>query len=313
MSDSPPAGHRHRAVLEGQVTHVRRHRDQRRRAGSRAGPPVEVDAVVVEAQRRDGRGVPPVEIERLPARVYGGRLEVAAVADEVAVDLVDAARAQSFDQLAKARERVGLACAFTHRVGREAALAEGGIAPAVEHQVALHHTVGHRPVRVEARLHGPVRRQQRRGHRRHHDLGVACGDEQLTLVPSVPHGPLLVHDRHAPEAPVHRWRVEAAVEPVSEGLGGERGEDGEELQESDGHARLQDGEAPPWGRRSAVGDSHTGPPLAAHRHRGPFSHRTPGGPPAHRARPSAGSPARTPDSGRECSPVPRGGHACRWL
>ena len=213
MSDSPPAGTV--TVRFSKVTSPTsgRHRDQRRRAGRRAGTPVEVDAVVVEAQRRDGRGVPPVEIERLPARVHGSRLEVAAVADEVAVDLADAARAQSFGQLAQAGERVGLAGAFTQRVGREAALAEGRVAAAVEHQVALQHAVGHRPVGVEARLHGPVRRQQRRGHRRHHDLGVARGDEELTLVPSVDAAYPFSSTTATPQRlAVDRWRVEAAVE-----------------------------------------------------------------------------------------------------
>jgi len=46
--------------------------------------------------------------------------------------------------------------------------------------------------------------------------------------------------------------------------------------------------------------------------RPPISHTPPSDPPAHRACPSAGSPARTPGSGTGCSPVRRGGHACRW-
>ena len=75
--------------------------------GAVPGLPGEVDAVVVEAEARHRRGVPPVEVERLPAGMHRARLEVAAVAHEVAVNLADAARPEPVGQLPQPGERVG--------------------------------------------------------------------------------------------------------------------------------------------------------------------------------------------------------------
>src|SRR5439155_8158242 len=113
--------------------------DHRGRSRRRPRPPGEVDAVVVEAQPGHRRRVPPVEVERLPARMDGAGLEVAAVANQVAADLSDAARAETLGQLAEAAERVGLAHTLAEGVGVEAVLAESRVAPPVEDQIALEH------------------------------------------------------------------------------------------------------------------------------------------------------------------------------
>ena len=83
---------RHGAVLEGDVAQVRGHRDRRRSAHVRTRSPREVHAVVVESESRNRRGVPPIEVELLPIRIDGQRLEVTPVSDQVAPYLADADR-----------------------------------------------------------------------------------------------------------------------------------------------------------------------------------------------------------------------------
>src|SRR6185312_1954577 len=116
-------------------------------------------AVVVEAQPRDRRRVPPVDVEGLPPRVDGERLEPAAVAHQVAADLAHAALPERVGELPQAGERVALARALAQRVGGEAALAEGRVAASVEYQVTLEHAAGDGTVGVEAGLHRPLGRQ----------------------------------------------------------------------------------------------------------------------------------------------------------
>ena len=168
--------------------------------GAVPGPQTKSTLLSLKPSADDRRGVPPVEVEGLPARVHGQGLEVAAVADEVAVDLADAARAESFGELAQPGERVGLAGALAQRVGREAALAEGRIAAAVEHEVALQHAAG-RPARRRRGWSSPSSRAAAAptATARDHDLGVARGDEELARVPAVEQRALLVHQRDAPE------------------------------------------------------------------------------------------------------------------
>ena len=138
MSDSPPARHRHRAVLERHVAQVGRHGDRRRRAGRRAGPPGEVHAVVVEAEARDRRRVPPVEVERLPVRVDGQSARSSCRRPPGRRGPRGCRGPQGVGQLAQPGERSRVSQAPSRSgVGREAALAEGGVAPAVEHEVAL--------------------------------------------------------------------------------------------------------------------------------------------------------------------------------
>ena len=75
-----------------------------RRLGTRA--PREVHAVVVESEPGYRRGVPPVQVEPLPIRVDGQRLEVTPVSYQVALYLADAAGSQGVCQLTQPREGI---------------------------------------------------------------------------------------------------------------------------------------------------------------------------------------------------------------
>src|SRR5207249_2062109 len=75
-------GHRAGAVLEGEQPQLGRPRDRGRLVHGGARGDVEVHAVVVEAEPRNGGGVPPVQVPRVPAGMDQHRVGVGPVAHE---------------------------------------------------------------------------------------------------------------------------------------------------------------------------------------------------------------------------------------
>ena len=210
---------RHRAVLEGDVAQIRAHGDRRRRADVGTRAPREVHAVVVESEAGYRRGVPPVEVEPLPIRVDGQRLEVAPVSYQVALYLADAAGSQGVCQLTQPREGIRIADAGGGGIGRVAAVSHRRVTSPVQHEVALNDSVHDGPAGVYAGPDLPVRWEKGGRDGRDDELGVARRDEETLGVSPVEQAPLVVHQRHAPELAVERWRVEPGIEPLGERLG----------------------------------------------------------------------------------------------
>ena len=219
MSVSPPAG----------TVTVRFSKAMSPRSGHRlmsAGAPIcearlphEVETVVVERQRGDRRGVPPVEIEQLPAGVQRGRLEVAAVTDEIALHVADAAGAEGVGHLPEAGERIAVAGAGDKRVDRVASPAEGRIPPTVQHQIALQHPRDDRACRVETGAHGEVRRQQCGADRRDDELRIARGGKEPVLVAAVERLAVLVDAPRRPRGSCRRAGRRAACRGAWGGTG----------------------------------------------------------------------------------------------
>ena len=151
---------------------VRIPRDGWRLIHGAAGRDLEVDAIVVKSEPRDGRGVPPVEVERAPIPVCQRRLEIGSVPDDPAGDTPQPVRLQRIrDGVYGGPRRVTRP--RCQRVDRVAALRPGRIATPIQDQIPFQHAIGHCSVRIDARPHAVIGREQDGRRSGYDQLGVA--------------------------------------------------------------------------------------------------------------------------------------------
>jgi hypothetical protein len=176
-----------------------------RRSPDGAGDDREVHAVLVERERRDRRGVPPVEIVALPRRVGGHAVEIRGVAHDVPRDTPDPAPAQRIGQLVESAHR-----------GRRMGSRDGGVAPPVQHEVAPDDAVHHGRRGVYTGAVAVVGRQQGRRDGCHDQLHVARRHEQAIGVAPEHDAVPGALDGHAPQGTVERLGVQQAAQSLGQ-------------------------------------------------------------------------------------------------
>ena len=172
-----------------------------------AGRDLEVDAVVVKPEPRDGRRVPPVEVERAPVPVRQCRLEIRSVPDDSAGDAAQPVRLERIgDGVDGGPRRV--TSARRQRIHRVAALGPRWIAAPVENQIALQHAVRHRAVRIHARSHAIIGGEQDCRGGGNDELGVARRYGEVIAVAVEQDVPAIVLGVHIPGGAIERRLIE---------------------------------------------------------------------------------------------------------
>ena len=145
--------------------------DRRGRVRRGAAGDLDLDAIVVERERADRRGVPPEPLRLRPAGRAIDAVEQPVVHDQVAGDLPDARRLDGLGELARDGHRAGMDAAGKTRV-----------AAADDDQVALEHAVLDRAVGDQRRAELVIRAQFQERGGGGEDLRVRGQLEQLVAV-----------------------------------------------------------------------------------------------------------------------------------